>query len=207
MASQPRFWCRYCNRSDFASQPGLNYHLNHGKCKDAFNKDLFGSPTRRSGPSFEESDVDVDDEGADVFIAPEPPHKERVPSFLEAHEVMQDEMDYLRQCIGAEFDSDSDLDSEMTDNDDSLFWDLPHLSRDDGNDSSDEESVDSDLRSSDSDLTPPEVMKVVAVEDDDGEGPLLFIRDQFIEYVDGHVNNHVSLDADEKRSVKLMAAL
>jgi hypothetical protein len=205
MATQASLWCKYCTRSDFSTQTGLNYHLNHGKCKDAYKKDLFGSPIRRSGPSLEEPDAD--DEGAELFIAPEPPNKEAAPSFLEAHDVLQDDMDYLRQCFVGDFDSDSDLDSEMTDNDDSFFYDLPHLSRDGYSSSSDEESVDSDLRSSNSDLTPPEVIKVVAVDDDNGEGPLHYIRDQFIEYVDGHVNNHVSLDADEKRSVKLMAAL
>ena len=199
-----RLWCKYCNRSDFASQSGLNYHLNHGKCQDAYTKDLLGSPTRTHGPSLEQPDVD--DEGAEEFIVPEPPHKETGPSFLEDHEVMQVDLDFLRQNIGGDFDSDSDPDSEVTDNDDPFRWDV--LPKDDDSSSSEEESIDSDLMSSNSDLNPPEVLKVGPVEDDEkGEGPLLYIRDQFIEYVNGMVNNHVPLSADEKRSVRLMAAL
>jgi hypothetical protein len=204
LMAKTRLWCKYCNRSDFASQSGLNYHLNHGKCQDAYTKDLLGSPTRTHGPSLEQPDVD--DEGAEEFIVPEPPHKETGPSFLEDHEVMQVDLDFLRQNIGGDFDSDSDPDSEVTDNDDPFRWDV--LPKDDDSSSSEEESIDSDLMSSNSDLNPPEVLKVGPVEDDEkGEGPLLYIRDQFIEYVNGMVNNHVPLSADEKRSVRLMAAL
>jgi len=144
LMAKTRLWCKYCNRSDFASQSGLNYHLNHGKCQDAYTKDLLGSPTRTHGPSLEQPDVD--DEGAEEFIVPEPPHKETGPSFLEDHEVMQVDLDFLRQNIGGDFDSDSDPDSEVTDNDDPFRLDV--LPKDDDSSSSEEESIDSDLMSS-----------------------------------------------------------
>ena len=44
-------------------------------------------------------------------------------------------------------------------------------------------------------------------EDEDEEGPITWIRDQFLEYVDGHANNHVGLNQDEKRAIKLLGAL
>ena len=203
---------------DFRSQSGLNYHHNHGKCKEAFFKDMFGSPTKRCNPSLEEPDVE--NEGADAFLPPEPPHKEPAASFLVAHDVLQDDMDAVRGLLGLHFDSDSDTeDDDITDNDDQYPWDLPHLSRDCAS-SSDEESVNSDLRSldldrrswdsddaDDEDLIPSEVMNSAPTEDTDEEGPITWIHDQFVEYVDRHANNHVGLNEDEKRAIKLLAAL
>ena len=40
-----------------------------------------------------------------------------------------------------------------------------------------------------------------------GEGPITWIRDQFRKYVDAHTSNHAALNPDEKRAIKLLAAL
>ena len=160
-------------------------------------------------------ELDMDNGLVDTFLPPEPPHKEAAASFLVAHDVLQDDMDAVRGLIGLHFDSDSDLDpdDEIPDDDKAFPWDLPHASRDYGN-SSDEESINEDRRSwnlddaaSNKDLNPPEVMDSAPTEVDDGEGPITWIRDQFLKYVDAHANNHVALNPDEKRAIKLLAAL
>jgi hypothetical protein len=174
---------------------------------------MFGSPTRRYTVPLEE--LDMDNGLVEAFLQPEPPHKEAAASFLMAHDVLQDDMDAVRGLIGLHFDSDSDLDpdDEIPDDDKAFPWDLPHASRDYGN-SSDEESINEDRRSwnlddaaCNEDLNPPEVMDSAPTEVDDGEGPITWIRDQFLKYVDAHANNHVALNPDEKRAIKLLAAL
>ncbi len=132
-----------------------------------------------------------------------------------AHDVLQDDIDAVRGLIRLHFDSDSDLDpdDEIPDDDEAFPWDLSHASRNYGN-SSDEESINKDQRSwnldnaaCNKDLNPPEVMDSAPTEVDDGVGPITWIRDQFLKYVDAHANNHVALNPDEKRAIKLLAAL
>ena len=84
-------------------------------------------------------------------------------------------MDAVRGLIGLHFDSDSDPDDEVTDDDEAFRWDLPGLSGD-CDSSSDEESINKDQMSWDldnaapiKDLNPPEVKDPTPTEVDDGE--------------------------------------
>lgn len=199
MATEARHWCKHCKRTDFSSLRGLNYHLNHGKCKAAHNKDILSSPSRGASPP--EEDPEVQNEGPEVYFPPEPPQKEAGPSFLEDEDLRHDDLDEIRALIGEEFDSDWE-DDDVSDADDENAWVMCAPWQEDEY----EESIASDLLSSHSDLSLPEVINMGA-EDDLEEGPITHIRDQFIEYAEHKAKNHVPLDAAERRSIRLMAAL
>lgn len=209
MASQGRIRCKHCNRRDFRTEKGLNHHLNHSACKDAHIRETFGTPTQR--PPLEEEEPDSDEEGPEVFM--DDPGRPERPSFLQRGDILQDDLDAIRGKIGLDFATDSDTDDDnSTDNEDAFYLDMPGLDED-GFSSSTEGSFIDDLRSAamcdsdDDDQGPPEVIHLGPNEDEDEEGPITEIRDQFLRYIEDHHGNTVALNKNEKRSIRLLAAM
>lgn len=143
---------------------------------------------------------------------PDAPERPLRPSFLEANDVIQDDLDAIRGKIGLDFATDSDTDEDSyTDNDDVYPLGLGLLGREECGFSttSSEDSDDSE----DEDEGPPQVINIgpedheEGPEADDEEGPITTIRDQFLSYIDDVVGNQVALTQDEKRSIRLLAAM
>ena len=179
----------------------------------------FGSPTQRSLPN--ETELEDDDDEPEVFI-PDAPDRPSRPAFLEENDVLQDDLNAIRAKIGLDFATDSDTDDDDdADNEDDYPFDLPGL-MDDGfsTTSSDRSSMgglvpfeDSDDEDDSDDEGPPKVINIGPEdieedpEDDEDEPPITTIRDQFQSYIDDVEGNQVALSNDEKRSIRLLAAM
>ena len=203
MTSRQTYYCQYCNRSDFRSQQGLDYHRNHGQCQTQHLEFL-----RQATSQGQDNDSEADDHLAPPEAPPEAPNREYT-DFRRMHNILPHDMDDITIGMGDLFAQEANADDSVVSDDYDNFVDdfaesttSESSGADDGSNNTDDTSNNS--RQSEADVENPEQ---VPHEVEVTRGPNVGMRDQFLEYLTDEVPDFKAFTEDQEVAIRLLSSL
>jgi hypothetical protein len=203
MSDPSVFGCTFCGRNNFRSALALEQHQEWTVCR--YLKDQRQDIQDFSVSSKSQGNVEADNNDFMPMDSPPSPPRRLLFNFQDVQEVNQQDMDQVRANIGALWD-----DVSLNEEDSSVEsgrYDAFARALGDDTPNSDESSNDSHPEDLDSTENPTGALKVGEMDAPVQDGPITWIRDQYLEYCEWAKKNNAPFSDLEKTCIELLHLL